>query len=153
MNIYIYFGEMGSGKTYQGKLAAAEDHVKFFDGDDVVPPEMAKLVSNFKPLTREIVHHYVTRILAPEIVLQAKCASLFINDLVVAQALYTNEDRLYLKEYLELNGFDVSFLWVKPSFWRNLKQIYSRPHGLRWVLYWLLNKPFFQKPEHNYTRI
>lgn len=94
-----------------------------------------------------MVHHYVSRILAPEIMERGKYG------LIVAQALYTNADRVFLKKYLELHGFNVSFFWVKSSFWRNLKQIYSRPRGLRWVLYWLLNKPFFEKPSHNYTRI
>jgi hypothetical protein len=73
--------------------------------------------------------------------------------IVVAQALYLDEDRKWIEWFFTQLGYSVKFVWVKPPFLRNLKQIYSRPKGLRWVLYWLMNKPWFQKPTHEYERL
>lgn len=141
--IYILFGEMGGGKNYHGERLAKIEGYSFFDGDDVVPPEMLEKVKNFEPLTREIVQNYIS-VLANAIADRAEDES--VPGLVVAQALYFDEDRLFLESFLNCLGFKVKFIWVRARFWRNLKQIYSRPKGLRWVLYWLMNKPFFQKP-------
>lgn len=143
--IIILFGEMGGGKNYHGERLSFIFNLPFFDGDDVVTPEMIERVSNFKGLTREMIINYVN-VLANTIADKANES----NGLVVAQALYFDEDRLFLKKFLECLGFTVRFFWVRTTFWRNLKQIYSRKNGLRWVIYWLMNKPFFQKPTHEY---
>lgn len=144
--VLIFFGEMGSGKNYWGEHYSNKFNCTFFDGDSIVPPKMAEKVSNFKPLTRELIQDYVG-ILANAIVDRAVEKN---QDLIVAQALYSNEDRKFIAEYLCCFGYAVIFYWVRPSFWRNLKQIYSRKNGLRWVFYWLMNKPFFQKPTHQH---
>lgn len=147
-NIVILFGEMGSGKNYHGEKIAKEYGYTFFDGDTVVPSEMLEKVSKFEPLTREMVKDYVSN-LASEIIVEAKTS----NGLVVAQALYFDEDRKFLNTLLTAHGYKVEFRWVRTPFWRNLKQIYSRNNGLRWVIYWLTNKPFFQKPTHKYNEV
>lgn len=143
-NITILFGEMGGGKNYHGEIIANETNTPFFDGDEVVTPEMLERVKNFKSITRAMIINYVN-VLANAIADRAEP-----NGLIVAQALYFDEDRLFLKKFLECLGYHVTFVWVKTSFWRNLKQIYSRKNGLRWVIFWLMNKPFFQKPTHKY---
>lgn len=145
--IVILFGEMGGGKNYHGERLSRMTGFPFFDGDTVVTPEMAEKVSNFRPLTREMILSYVSR-LANEIADRAEVED--VPGLIVAQALYINDDRLFLKEFLRCLGFNVKFYWIKTPFWRNLKQIFSRKNGFRWVLYWLMNKPFFQKPTHEY---
>jgi gluconate kinase len=142
-DIIILFGEMGSGKNYHGEKLAKKLGYTFFDGDIVVTSEMAEKVSKFKPLSRDIIKNY-RRVLAEAIKEKAAQA----NGLVVAQALYSNQDRYYLHGFLSTKN-NVKFIWIKTSFFKNLKQIYSRPKGLRWVLYWLMNKPFFQKPTHD----
>jgi gluconate kinase len=147
-NIFILFGEMGSGKNFWGERFAKDKGYLFFDGDTVVSPEMKERVSKFKPLTRRMVIDYIDH-LTMEIVAKARAST----GLVVAQALYFDKDRRFLKYVLSTLGFNVIFYWVRPTFWNNLKQIYSRPNGLRWVLYWLINKPFFQKPTHEYNEI
>ena len=147
-NIIIMFGEMGSGKNYWGKRFASDSGYTFFDGDTVISSEMLARVSKFKGLPRDMIFEYVNK-LVEEIANRVEQAS----GLVVAQALYFDEDRLFLEMFLRNLGYNVRFNWIRPSFWRNLKQIYSRPNGFRWALYWLMNKPFFQKPTHKYNVI
>lgn len=140
--VYILFGEMGGGKNYHGEKFSFHWGMEFLDGDTLVPEEMMERVAAFKPLSPEIVEDYVTNHLAPAILNR--------SSVIVAQALYMDKHRLFLRDFLTTHGYEVIFYWVKPKFWNNLKQIYSRPKGLKWVLYWLMNKPFFQKPTHDH---
>lgn len=146
--IIILFGEMGGGKNYHGERLAKEKGYLFLDGDTVADQEMVERVSQFKPLTREIVAAFVARLVTTISIL----ASTF-SGMVVAQALYFDEDRLWIEWFFTQLGYDVKFVWIRPSFFRNMKQIYSRPRGFRWVLYWLMNKPWFQKPTHEYKEM
>lgn len=148
LNIVILFGEMGGGKNYHGTLLAKHTGANFLDGDTVAPPAMVEKVVNFQPLSREMVFDYIHNHLAKAIVEKANNSP---AGLFVAQALYLNEDRLLLQETLENMGFIVDFVWIKPPFWQNLKQLLTRPKGWRWVIYWLMNKFFFQKPTHPVT--
>lgn len=145
--VRIVFGEMGAGKNYWGVRLAKKFGLEFFDGDDVATPEMIERVSKFKPLNHRIVSHYVHEVLGPEIV---KRASKSERGIVVAQALYSNINRRGLSTYLAAHGFDVSFYWVQPSLFSNVRQIFSRENGTKWVAYFLMNKPFFEKPTHKY---
>lgn len=141
--VTIMFGEMGSGKTYLGTRFAKANGAVFFDGDSVVPPEMAEKVSAFKPLTRDILDRYLD-ILFDEIADRAaKC-----EHLVVAQALYSDQDRKDLELFLISMAYEVEFIWIRTGFFRNLRQLLSRPNGWRWVGYWLMNKPWFRWPTH-----
>lgn len=144
--IKILFGEMGGGKNFWGENFSRSTGLPFFDGDTVVTSEMVERVSKFKPLTRDMIHNYI-RVLVNEIADRAEASS---EGLIVAQALYNDSDRIFIREFLKALGFEVELYWVKASIWNNLKQIYSRKNGLRWVLYWLMNKPFFQKPTHTH---
>lgn len=143
--ITILFGEMGTGKTHWGKIIAAEYFLPFFDGDDVVTKEMIERVSKFKPMTKEMIDDYVKNHLAPAILERAS-----EHGLIVAQALYLNEHRLFLKTYLESRGCEVKFYWIRVPWLQNIEQLWFRPKGYRWIFYWLLNKPFFEKPTHQY---
>jgi gluconate kinase len=135
--VLILYGEMGCGKTYRGKMRARDWGATFFDGDDVIPPAMLERVKQFKPLSKEMLDDYIHNHLAPAIIQQG-------DDVIVAQALYMQEHRGFLESYLEQRGYRVQFEHVGCSFKRNVKQLWSRPNGFRWVLYWLMNKPFFQ---------
>ncbi len=149
--IKILFGEMGAGKNYWGEFLTKrinEDrnvNYVFLDGDTVATPEMLARVGKFKPLTREMIEDFIN-VLLMAIMDRAKPA----DGLVVAQALYFDEDRDFLEMLLSSLGYKVEFYWVKPPFWRNLVQLFSRKNGIRWIIYWLMNKPFFQKPTHKH---
>lgn len=147
-NIIILFGEMGSGKNYWGEQIARDMNYTFYDGDLAAPQEVIEKISRFKPLNRELVFHFVNQ-LCETIIEKAPAA----KGLVVGQALYFDEDRKYVAKMLGNLGYNVTFRWVRPPFWRNMKQIYSRPNGSKWVLYWLRNKRWFQKPTHEYILI
>lgn len=140
--VYILFGEMGGGKNYHGERLSQISGIEFLDGDTVIPPDMMTKVSNFDPISPEMIEDYIANHLAPAILSK--------HNVIVAQALYMDKHRWFLKNFLETHGYQVAFGWVKPKFFNNLKQIYSRPKGFRWVLYWLMNKPFFQKPTHDH---
>lgn len=160
--VYILFGEMGSGKSYyavnkfvNGLEGPAPG---FLEGDSILPSEMVERAKNFKPFTKEMVSSFIKNNLFPEIVKrldQRKTHPQYpaYQALVVSQALYSNQDRLDLIEMLASENIQVQMIWVKPPFLQNLKQLWSRPKGFKWVLYWLLNKPFFQKPTHDCIKI
>ncbi len=147
-DIIILFGEMGCGKNYWGAKVAAEKGYLFFDGDLAAPQEVIAVVSTFKLRSREQV-----RLLVRQLCLAVHERAADSPGMVVAQALYFDEDRAFIREELARLGYNVTFQWVCPPFWRNLKQIYSRPKGLKWVVYWLRNKPWFEKPTHDYLLI
>lgn len=147
-DVYILIGEIGSGKTFWGEKMAKAFDMPFFDGDTVATPEMIERVSNFKFLTSKILDNYIYNHLTPAIIEKAK-----ENDLMVAQALYLNKHRIYLKNKLEELGHVVYFWLVDTPFFINMNQIYKRSNSFRGVIYWLLNKPFFQKPNFFYKKL
>lgn len=140
---------MGGGKSHWGKILADIYSAEFFEGDSVIPQPMLDKVNNFRPVPRDMILDYLV-VLISEIDRRASYSS---NGLVVSQALYLDEDRLRLYANLRNRGYVVEFVWIKVPFFKNLRQIYSRKNGLRWVFYWLMNKPFFQKPTHYYNKI
>lgn len=142
-NVIIFFGEMGCGKSYCASRYAEEHGCPFFEGDSVATPELIERASKFKPLTREIIRKYV-QVLADAIIGTARYTE--APTLIVSQALYLDEDRAHLAQCLQEAGFNVCFWWVKCSLYRNVRNLLTRPRGLQWVYYWLINKPFFQKP-------
>ena len=143
--IYIFFGEMGCGKSYCGSRIANRLGFKFFEGDSVVTPRMLERVSKFKPISEDILEEYMD-VLADAIADQIQdCESL-----VVSQALYKDKDRYSLMLFLECLGYKVKMFWVQSKWHRNLRNILARKDGWKWVLYWLINKPFFQKPTHQH---
>jgi gluconate kinase len=140
-SVLILYGEMGAGKTFWGQKLARVCKAAFLDGDDVISAAMLERTKNFKPISKKTLDDYVQNHLAPAIIV--RCG--LDNDLIVAQALYLREHRDFLKQHLLSKGYDqVEFIRIEAPFWRNLKQLWARPQGLRWVWYWLLNKPFFQ---------
>lgn len=143
--VYILFGEMGCGKTYQGTAYAKRHDFKFFDGDSVVTPAMLERVSKFKPIPRDVLEEYMD-VLFNAIADQMRDC----DHLVVSQALYMNADREELKTFLESFGFQVRMWWVKCRWHRNIQNLLTRENGWKWVFYWLINKPFFQKPKHEH---
>jgi gluconate kinase len=147
MEIIVLFGEMGGGKNYWGERIAAQKGYHFYDGDAAAPPIVVERVMQFKMLRREHIRLFVD-VLCEEIVRNTPPDA---SGMVVAQALYFDEDRKYLAASLQEKGFNVRFQWIRTPFWRNLRQVYSRPKGMRWAIYWLRNKRWFEHPTHEYT--
>jgi gluconate kinase len=58
-HIYIFFGELGSGKSYCGVRYAEKYGYEFFEGDSVVTSRMMEKVSKFKPIPRDIIEEYM----------------------------------------------------------------------------------------------
>jgi gluconate kinase len=143
--VYILFGEMGCGKTYCGSKYAERHGFKFFDGDTVVTAAMLNKVVNFKPIPLDVLEEYMD-VLFNAIADQMKDC----DYLVVSQALYRNSDREELQKFLESLGYTVRMWWVRVPLWRNIQNLLTRENGWKWVLYWLINKPFFQKPKHEH---
>lgn len=148
--VIILFGEMGAGKNYHGERLAYSEGLTFLDGDNCVSGRMLAKVVKFKPIPRDILLDYIDNHLTPQIIEHAYKSR---NGIVVAQALYLDNDRHVIMQTLEAHGFDVEFYWVKTPRIRNIKQLYSRKNGTRWVLYYLQNTAFFQKPTHPHKLI
>lgn len=138
--VMLLVGEMGSGKNYWGEKWSYELDIPFFDGDTVVTPEMAERVKNFKPLTKELIDDYVYNHFGPEVFQRA-----WEDHLIVAQALYREEHRAWIVRQLEERGHVVRVIHIATPFLQNMEQLWTRPNGLKWIFFWLLNKPFFQK--------
>lgn len=133
--IYWLVGPMGSGKNYVGKKLAKKLGCNFYDGDDSIPPLMAKKVSEFNPLTEEDLDSFVENHLIPDVEEMLQKSSL-----VVAQALYRKKHRNKIKKHFS----NCCFIKIKAPLFLNLKRLWSRKNGLRWAIYGLLNLPFFQ---------
>ncbi len=58
-----------------------------------------------------------------------------VRNLIVAQALYFDEDQKEIKSYFENLGYYVQFYWVRPPWWRNIRQIFKRKNPWKWFLY------------------
>lgn len=146
--VVIFFGEMGSGKSYVGERYARDHGLCFFEGDSVVTRELLDRSGRFKPIPRGVVREFV-RVLARAVTEHAHtCES---PTLVVSQALYLDEDRLALAEHLKAHGLTIDWRWVRTPIWRHVAQLFSRPKGIRWIAYGLFNKLFFQPPSHEHT--
>lgn len=143
--IYIFFGEMGCGKTYCASRFAERNGFKFFEGDSVVTPEMLKRVEKFRPIPRHVLDEYLD-VLADSIAEEAETT----DNLVVSQALYIDEDRESIRIFLEALGYRVKMIWVRVKWHRNIQNLFTRKDGWKWFCYWLLNKPFFQKPKYSH---
>jgi gluconate kinase len=139
MKIYILYGEMGMGKNYRGERWAKELGDVFFDGDHVLPASMRKRISAFKLVTPDAIEQYIKFNLAPAILRLAKT-----QNVVVAQALYLRSHREHLEWLLKGAGHEIKFIPIRVPFWQHMRQLWSRPQGWRWVLFALMNKPFFQ---------
>ena len=126
---------MDSGKSYCSERYAIGHDLCFLEGDDYVTLAMLERVRKFKPIPMDYV-----RVLAAAIVTHARLCDF------PGQALYLDEDRYWLATHLHLHGFTTRFHWVSCGWFRNVRRLLTRQHGFRWVLYWLINKPFFQKP-------
>ena len=143
--VYILFGEMGCGKTYVGSRYAEKHGFKFFEGDSVITPRMLERVSKFKAISEDILEEYMD-VLADAIADQMADT----DHLVVSQAFYRDEDRQSMITFLQCLGYQVRMWWVRVSFWQNVRNLLTRDNGWKWTLYWLINKPFFQKPTHEH---
>ena len=144
--VYIFFGEMGCGKSYCGARFADRHNIKFFEGDSVVTPRMMAQVKKFRPITSDMLEEYID-VLCDAIADQME----YCSSLVVSQALYSNEHRDSVKKFLECLGYQVRMIWVRSPFWQNFRNLLTREHGWKWACYWLLSKPFFQKPTHDHS--
>ncbi|MHA2280025.1 MAG: shikimate kinase [Promethearchaeota archaeon] len=140
--IYFTFGEMGIGKNFVGERIAAKLGCDFVDGDDFLTPEMQAKVKAFKSFTKQDLDKFMVR-LVEGIVERYKEG----EDLVVAQALYRQEHRELVKSELLKQNCKIIFVWIPvPSLAIHIERLWGRDKGLMWVLYGMLNKPFFQKP-------
>jgi gluconate kinase len=142
--LVILVGEMGSGKSYWGREFATLMDFKFIEGDDYLPPTMREAVDRFGRVTEDMKGMLLNglRIVLHRELMQVRPH----GGVVLSQALYNEADRQFLTRHFKAAGYTVDVYWVKPGFWRNLKQLWRRPRGLRWVLYWLMSKPWFEKP-------
>lgn len=139
--IIIVYGEMGMGKNFVGDLIAQYLKLPFIDGDFILLSAMLEKVRRFKPLTAAEIDNYVKTIVVPFLVGNSK-----LGGMVFAQALYRAEHRQYIEEALEEAGIEVVFVLVPThSIFTHLSRLLSRPRGIMWAIFGLLNKPFFQK--------
>jgi len=146
--VEVFFGEMGSGKSYCGRVYAGWHGYEFFEGDDVVTRELLDRSGRFRPIPRNVIREFV-RVLAAETVRRAAATSAPV--LVVAQALYLDEDRTWFARLLAEHGISVEWHWVRTPFLKHVRNLLTRKEGWRWVPYMLFNKLFFEKPvNHDY---
>ncbi len=136
--ITILFGEMGAGKNYLGANLAAQLGMPFIDGDTWLAPHIIKRLNAGGFITSDEIDHYYWTGLLPN--MRAAHRS-YPKGFVFAQALYNDTYRRDLNK-----KFPINWVWVKPTWGRHFKNLWSRPRGWRWLLHGLLTKPFFDTP-------
>ena len=57
--VIVFFGEMGSGKSYTGARFARCRGYEFFEGDSVVTHELLDRSGRFKPIPRGVIREFV----------------------------------------------------------------------------------------------
>lgn len=138
---------MGIGKNHVGEKLAKHLHCEFFDGDTVIPKTMMEKVTKFKSLNTADIDNYIYSHFIPEIGKRSQG-----KDLVVAQALYRQSHRDTIEFFF--GEENVKFVWL-PVFSNavHIKRLYGRKNGIRWTLYGLYNKLFFQEPEKSTYKV
>jgi gluconate kinase len=135
--IHFLVGPMGAGKNYVGELLAEKLNCKFIDGDDFLPKELKEKIFKFKPLSKSDLNNFIKEHLIPKVEQQ----SYIHPDLVIAQALYRREHREIINKHFK---GQCRFIKIKTPLVTNLKRLLTRKKGIRWALYGLINRPFFQ---------
>lgn len=145
MKVIVLIGEMGVGKSRLGRAIASHEEMgfEFVEGDDLAGPEMAQAIKDLRRITYDMVDDLVERM--ANHLWKRKIEG--CKGAVLSQALYRKRHRDNLRYLLERAGINVSFVWVKPRLLQHVRQLLSRDKGWRWVLYWLLSKPFFERPK------
>jgi len=144
--IALVFGEMGAGKSYLAQKFANAHDFTFIEGDALLPVEMAERVARFKGPDAEMLEDLVWALRISGAALSRASA----RGIVISQALYRDCDRKKIIDFWKRSGFFVDTYWVRAPFWKNLRQLWSRERGLRWIWFWLKSKLFFQKPTHSH---
>lgn len=146
--IYLLFGEMGVGKNFVGERMARQLGCPFLDGDDAIPDWMMWKVERFRILLPDELDRYVAEHLLPAIWSRHEPGM----DLVVAQALYRRRHRRMVIEWglghARGSMPPVVPVWVRPpSLAEHARRLLGREHGPRWLMYAMVTKPFFQRPD------
>jgi len=144
--IYLVFGEMGIGKNFVGERLADKLKCYFVDGDQFLTAEMQAKVKAFKPLTKQDLDVFMRELV------KGVAGMYKGSDLVVAQALYRQEHRDWIKNELSKQNISTTFVWIPvSSLLTHIKRLWSR--SFKWVLYGMFNKLFFQKPTGSFLTI
>lgn len=149
--LLLVVGEMGAGKSFWASELAWQMDFGYLEGDDYLPPAMREAVARFGRVTEDMKGQLLNRL---KVVLHEELDKERPNGgIVLSQALYSEADRQWLIRHFRAAGYKVEVYWIKAGFWRNLKQLWKRPRGARWVLYWLMSKPWFEKPIDESTTV
>lgn len=148
----LLFGEMGAGKSHFGRQLAERENCLFVEGDDCMPDDMHAVVKKFGVVTDEMTSKLVANLITTLTAMQRCCLG-SADGVVLAQALYKERDRVALVEALKAAGYVVEVGWVRAGFLQNVRQLWARDRGLRWVLYWLASKPFFEYPKLTHVEV
>ena len=116
--ITIFFGEIGSDKQY-----LASRFSNHLNGDDLLPFSIRKDIADFKKLSKFEMSSFVRNELLNAILSKASKSD---SNIFVSQALYSDSDRIFLKNSLELFKYKVGFVWVKPSFIKNFSNLLGK---------------------------
>lgn len=149
MKVILFVGEMGSGKSYLARKLASDLGLTFIEGDDLASQEMKTAIDGLKMITDKMIDELVVAIDAAV----ADAIERTGKGVVVAQALYREKHRHALITSLRQRGFIMDLRWVRVGLKQHLSQLRSRPGGIRWILYWLMSKPFFQQPRFGSWKI
>ena len=142
--INIFFGEIGSGKSYHGRMIAEKAGIPFYEGDDFLPQKYKDKISKGWPLSKAEARKFVLIDLVRELDRLYSYHNSRGESFVVSQALYSRMHRNFL---FDCFNRDVRYIWVKsPGFFRHLRQLANRPHSVMWTASMLLSKPFFELP-------
>src|SRR5260221_3186853 len=93
MNLYIFFGLPGAGKTYVGKVAQKHFDYHLYDGDNDLPPEMQQAIHR-----QEVITDSMRDVFFKSLLKTAKRLTKQYSKLVIAQTFIKEK---YRKQFLQ----------------------------------------------------
>jgi len=145
--VYIFFGERGTGKSYNAKRFSKHYQIDFYEGDEAYTPVMQRLRSSLC-LLPDIVQATYLENLTQEIIKRMQ----YTEALAVSQELYSDHERWAIYDRLTDEGYQVIFYWMKPFLIRNIQYLW-RQNKWKALWSWLIRRPYFEKPTHYYRKV
>lgn len=137
MNIYIFFGQSGAGKSFLANQLQENNGFLHFDGDQILSPKMINFITQGKVFTQSMVDEY-TELLKQKIRFFYETSN---GTVIISQGLYRNKNRLeILKEFP-----NIQFFLITADAEKCYERIQGRTNGIT-VEYAQKISPLFEPP-------
>lgn len=135
--IIVLFGLSASGKNFVGETLAQHFNFHFWDADEALSPEMRARIEGKKPFTQEMRNQLADKIIETISSLKVKH-----KNLVIAQALYKEQNRLQIL----MAHSEAKLVWIRANSPNITSRLKLRDNDID-EEYADKIKPFFEEPK------